>query len=63
MLGRLDLLRIVNLRRMMFVKRMMCSEYKFISDLMQIYSQQPELISFQTRPKIKHGYADAKIKA
>jgi len=63
MLGRLDLVHIVNLRRLMFIKRLMMSYNRVMSKLMYYYLHGPELQNLLNCSGAQLCWSMAKIKA
>lgn len=61
--GRLDLIHIVNMRRLMFIKRLSKCNNSVISVIMKRYMQSPELVDIENQHNIKVNWSPAKIKA
>ena len=62
-LGCLDVHHIVNLRRLLFVKRLFYSNNKVMADLMYYYAQSPELQNVQNKFNIQLLYSTSRIKS
>ena len=60
--GRLDVKHIVNLRRLLFIKRLIMSHNSAMSGLMYIYSNSPEIVELQRQYKIDVFWSRWKIK-
>ena len=62
-LGRLNLLHLVNLRRMLFIKRLLLTSNSVMSALMYYYVHGPELQEIESKYGTKLWWSAAKIKA
>ena len=63
LLGRLDVLHIVIMRRLKFIKRILQSDNSVMHDLMRYYLQSPELKLLEDQFSLKLGWSPAKITA
>jgi hypothetical protein len=63
MLGRLDILHLVSMRRMLFVQRLSLSTNSVMSELMQLYLHSPEFKTLCVYNSLHLGFSAAKVKA
>ena len=62
-LGRLNLFFIINLRRILFIKRLIFSENTVMSSLLHYYLRLPELVNIQNALSVDLSWSSYKIKA